>query len=66
MKKLNKMSEDHFLKIFFTCFSLSFLLAACYMPDNTDMLPGLWRILNSPTKSATNFSAPPIESELIT
>ena len=22
MKNLNKMSEDHFLKIFFTCFSL--------------------------------------------
>ena len=55
MKTLNKMSEDHFLTIFFTCFSMSFLLAAFFMPDRADMLPGLWRILNSPTKSATNF-----------
>ena len=55
MKTLNKMSEDHFLALFFTCFSLSFLLAAFFMPDRADMLPGLWRILNSPTKSATNF-----------
>ena len=55
MKTLNKMSEDHFLVLFFTCFSMSFLLAAFFMPDRADMLPGLWRILNSPTKSATNF-----------
>ena len=55
MKSLNKMPEDHFLKIFFTCFSLSFLAAAFFMPDRADMLPGLWRILNSPTKAATNF-----------
>ena len=55
MKKLNKMHEDHFLKLFFTCFSLSFLLAAFSMSDRADMLGGLWRILNSPTKSATNF-----------
>ena len=55
MKTLNKMSEDHFLALFFTCFSMSFLLAAFFMPDRADMLPGLWRILNSPTKAATNF-----------
>ena len=55
MKRLNKMHEDHFLKLFFTCFSLSFLLAAFFMPDRADMLGGLWRILNSPTKAATNF-----------
>ena len=55
MKRLNKMPEDHFLKLFFTCFSLSFLLAAFFMPDRADMLPGLWRILNNPTKAATNF-----------
>ena len=55
MKKLNKMSEDHVLKLFFICFSLSFLLAAFSMSDRADMLGGLWRILNSPTKSATNF-----------
>ena len=55
MKKLNKLSENQFLKGFFCCFSMSFLLAAFFMPDRADMLPGLWRILNSPTKAATNF-----------
>ena len=55
MKRLNHMHEDHFLVIFFTCFSLSFLVAAVFMPDRHDMLEGLWRILNNPTKSSTNF-----------
>ena len=43
MKRLNHMHEDHFLAIFFTCFSLSFLVAAVFMPDRHDMLEGLWR-----------------------
>ncbi|MBQ8355420.1 MAG: DUF1576 domain-containing protein [Oscillospiraceae bacterium] len=55
MKNLNKMSEDHFLKIFFTCFSLSFIIASGFMPDVDQMSDGLLRILNSPTKAATNF-----------
>ena len=55
MKKLNSMSEDHFLKIFFTCFSLSFIVASAFMPDVGDMSDGLLRIMNSPTKAATNF-----------
>ena len=55
MKRFNSMHEDHFLTLFFTYFSLSFLIAAFFMPDRADMLPGLWRILNSPTKAATNF-----------
>ena len=55
MKKLNSMSEDHFLKIFFTCFSLSFIVASAFMPDVGDMSNGLLRIMNSPTKAATNF-----------
>ena len=55
MKNLNKMSEERFLKLFFTGFSLSFLLAAFFMPDRPDMISGFWRILNSPTKAATNF-----------
>ena len=55
MKNLNKMSEDHFLKIFFTCFSLSFIVASAFMPDVGDMSDGLLRIMNSPTKAATNF-----------
>ena len=55
MKNMNKMHEDHFLTLFFTFFSLSFLVAAAFMPDRHDMLSGLCRILNSPTKAATNF-----------
>ena len=55
MKKPNSMSEDHFLKIFFTCFSLSFIVASAFMPDVGDMSEGLLRIMNSPTKAATNF-----------
>ena len=55
MKNLNKMSEDHFLKIFFTCFSLSFIIASGFMPDVDQLSVGLLRILNSRTKAATNF-----------
>ena len=55
MKNLNKMHEDHFLKIFFTCFSLSFIIASLFMPDVETLPEGLHRILNSPTKAATNF-----------
>ena len=55
MKRLNHLHEDQFLAIFFTCFSLSFLVATAFMPDRHDMIQGLWRILNAPTKSATNF-----------
>ena len=55
MKNLNNMSEDQFLKIFFTCFSLSFIVASAFMPDVGDMSDGLLRIMNSPTKAATNF-----------
>ena len=55
MKRLNQLPERDFLKLFFAAFSSSFLLAALLMPDRADMLPGLWRILSSPTKASTNF-----------
>ncbi|MBR1972647.1 MAG: DUF1576 domain-containing protein [Oscillospiraceae bacterium] len=55
MKRLNHLSENTFLKLFFSYFSLCFLVAAFFMPDRADMLPGFWRILNSPTKASTNF-----------
>ena len=55
MRRLNQLPERDFLKLFFAAFSLSFLLAAFVMPDRADMLPGLWRILSSPTKATTNF-----------
>ena len=55
MKNLNKMQEDKFLAVFFTCFSLSFIVASVFMPDVGEMSDGLLRIMNSPTKAATNF-----------
>ncbi len=55
MKRLNDLKENTFLTLFFTYFSLCFLVAAFFMPDRADMLPGFWRILSSPTKASTNF-----------
>lgn len=55
MKKLNQIPETHFLTIFFTFFSMSFLVAAFFMPDREQMFTGLWRIICSPTKATTNF-----------
>ena len=55
MKKLSTMPETQFLKIFFAFFSLSFLIAAFFMPDRADMLTGLWRIFSSPAKAPTNY-----------
>ena len=55
MKRLNDLSENSFLKLFFLFFSLCFLIAAFFMPDRRDMLSGYWRILSSPTKASTNF-----------
>lgn len=55
LKRLNELPERSFLKLFFFCFSMSFLAAAFFMPDRADMLPGLMRILSSPTKASTNF-----------
>ena len=54
MKRLNQLSERSFLKLFFFVFSSTFLIAAFFMPDRADMLPGLLRILRSPTLSSTN------------
>ena len=55
MKRLKSLSERDFLSLFFAAFSSSFLIAAFCMPDRADMLPGLWRIVSSPTLSSTNF-----------
>ena len=55
MKRLNDLSENTFLKLFFTFFSLCFLIAAFFMPDRADMFSGYVRILCSPTKASTNF-----------
>ena len=55
MKRLNRLPEHQFLSLFFTCFSLSFIVAAFLMPDRANMLTGLIRIIGSPTKASTNF-----------
>ncbi len=55
MKRLNDLSENAFLKLFFLFFSLCFLVGACFMPDRGQMLSGFWRILSNPTKASTNF-----------
>jgi len=55
MKRLQRLPETTFLTIFFTYFSLSFLVAAFCMPDREQMLSGLVRIICSPTKATTNF-----------
>ena len=52
---MNNLAEEHFLRHFFLCFSGSFVLAAFFMPDRADMLPGLWRICCSPTLASTSF-----------
>ena len=54
MKKIKNLSEAEFLKLFFAFLSVSFLLAAFFMPDRGDMLAGLWRIWSQPGKISTN------------
>ncbi len=55
MKKWNQLPETQFLSLFFTFFSLSFLAAAFFMPDRSQMLSGLLKIVSQPTKASTNF-----------
>ena len=54
LKRLNALPEKTFLKLFFAFFSLSFLVAAFFMPDRSRMLTGLWQIISLPTKGSTN------------
>ena len=55
MKRLRDLPERDFLKLFFLFFSSSFLIAAFFLPDRAQMLPGLLRILSNPTKASTSF-----------
>lgn len=55
MKRLRDLPENDFLTVFFSYVSLSFIVAAFCMPDRSDMLAGLMRIVSSPTKAAANF-----------
>ena len=55
MKKMQNMSESSFLKLFFLCVSLCFLIAAPCMPDRASMLSGLTKILTGTCKISTNY-----------
>ncbi len=55
MKKLDTLSNRTFLKIFFLCFSLCFLIAAVCMPDRGEMFSGLIKIYTNPAKVPTNY-----------
>ncbi len=55
MSRLNKLSSNDFLKFFFTYFSLCFLIAAFFMPDRRDMIPGFWQIISSPAQASANY-----------
>ena len=55
MKRLNELSEHSFLKFFFLFFSSFFLIAAFFMPDRREMIPGLLKIFCNPTLSGTSF-----------
>ncbi len=55
MKKLASMAEDKFLRLFFACISVCFLIAAVCMPDRAAMLRGLKYILVFPCKISTNY-----------
>ena len=57
MKKIANLSESSFLKLFFTFFSLAFLVAAFCMPDRARMFTGLWNILSQPSKISANYFA---------
>ena len=57
MKRLKNLPESEFLKLFFAFYSAFFLIAAFFMPDRANMLPGLWQILSQPSKLSTSYFA---------
>ena len=54
MNKIKNLSEGNFLKAFFAFISAAFILAAFFMPDQAQMLSGLWQIMSQPVKISTN------------
>ena len=55
MKKIAKMEESGFLKLFFLFVSLCFVVAAVIMPDRGLILTGMKNILLLPCKVTTNY-----------
>ena len=57
MKKLNSLSQERFLKLFFLFISLCFVVAAPFLPDRSTMFTGLWEIMTGTCKISTNYFA---------
>ena len=57
MKKIKNLSQESFLKLFFLCLSLCFIVAAPIMPDRNWMFQGFVEILMNPCKISTNYFA---------
>ena len=57
MKKINNLSEENFLRLFFAFVSLAFMVAAVILPDRRDIFAGLWNIMSGPCKISTNYFA---------
>ena len=55
MKKIRALPESDFLKLFFGCFAVFFLVASVCMPDRNTMISGLWQILIQPCKVTTSY-----------
>ena len=54
MKKLSSVAPNRFLQLLFGLFSVAFLATAAILSDRKDMFDGLWRIMSSTCKVATN------------
>ncbi len=57
MKKIKNMQQESFLKLFYLCLSLSFIIAAPILFDRSTMLSGFWQLLVNPCKVSTNYFA---------
>ena len=57
MKKIRKLSEGEFLKLFFAFFSAAFLIASLFMPDRSTMLADFWQILSQSSKLTCSYFA---------
>ena len=55
MKKLNQLEESKFLKLFFFFVSMTFVVAALFMPDLKQIGLGMKQILLLPCKVSTNY-----------
>ena len=55
MKKMNKMPESSFLKVFFLFISWCFIIAAVCMPDRAEILSGFGKIVTGTCKISTNY-----------